>query len=51
MNCKTLSKSQLNSLENRIIKAMNRKPDMMIVMVVLFALSVLVSGVAESGLL
>jgi len=30
---------------------MKRKPDMLMVMVVLFALSVLVSGVAESGLL
>jgi hypothetical protein len=30
---------------------MKRKPDMMMVMVVLFALGVLVSGVAESGLL
>lgn len=30
---------------------MKRKPDMLMVMVVLFALSLLVSGVAESGLL
>ncbi|ALO44814.1 hypothetical protein PS2015_118 [Pseudohongiella spirulinae] len=30
---------------------MKRKPDMLVVVVVLFALSVLVSGVAQSGLL
>lgn len=30
---------------------MKRKPDMLLVVVVLFGLSVLVSGVAQSGLL
>mgnify|MGYP003134254832 FL=1 len=30
---------------------MKRKPDMLMVVVLLFALSVLVSGVAQSGLL